>query len=60
MIKFPEQYKKVNSKFKYKYMVVTVGNLLLDIPLSLPINYCKEFNLESKYWDIGTDYLMQC
>ena len=60
MIKFPEQYKKVNSKLKYKYMVVTVGNLLLDIPLSLPINYKQEFSLENKYWNMGTKYLMQC
>lgn len=59
MFELHEHYKKINKKTKYKYMTITVGNVLLDIPLSLPIGYCKEFNLESKYWNIGTKYLQQ-
>lgn len=58
-VKFPEQYVKINKNFKYKKMVIVVGNLAIDIPLSLPINYGKEFNLENKYWNVGTKYLMQ-
>ena len=58
MIKFPEQYKKVNAKLKYKYMIVTVGNLVIDIPLSLPISYKQEYQLESKYWITGTEILL--
>lgn len=59
MIKLHDNYKKISSKLKYKYMTVTVGNLLLDIPCSLPVKYGKEFDLEPKYWNIGTEVLME-
>jgi len=59
MIKLHNNYKKINSKFKYRYMTVTVGNLLMDIPLSLPISYKQEFDLEPKYWLVGTNYLLE-
>lgn len=38
-------------------MTVTMGNLVIDIPLSLPVNYAKEFPLEDKYWVVGSFYL---
>lgn len=58
MIKLHDNYKKVNKNFKYKYLTLTIGNCILDIPLSLPVKYGKEFSLEQKYWDIATEYLL--
>jgi hypothetical protein len=39
-------------------MTVTIGNLMLDIPLSLPVEYGKEFDLQEKYWLLGTEVLL--
>lgn len=58
MIKFPEQWVKVNSKLKYKKMVVSKANVILHIPLFLPINYGKEFNLQEKDWMYGSEILL--
>lgn len=59
MIKFPEQWHKVNKSLKFKKMVVTIGNVLIDIPLNLPIKYCQEYYLDQYYWDYGTAVLME-
>lgn len=57
-VTFPEKYHKINKNLKFKKMVVVRGNVMIDIPLSLPINYQKEFSLEEKYWILGTNVLL--
>ena len=59
MIKFPEQYHKVNKHLKFKKMIVTIGNCLIDIPLTLPLSYKQEFQLNDYYWDYGTQVLLE-
>ena len=58
MIKFPEQYHKVNNELKFKKMVVSIGNLVVDIPLFLPINYKQEYYLKEYYWNYGSKILL--
>ena len=59
MIKFPEQWCKVNSKLKYKKMIVCKANVILHIPLFLPVNYGKELNFEEKDWMYGSEILLE-
>ena len=59
MIKFPEQWHKVNRNLKFKKMVLTVGNVTVDIPLFLPITYKQEYWVEERFWLEATKVLME-
>lgn len=59
MIKFPEQWHKVNKNLKFKKMVVTIGNAVVDIPLFLPVSYKQEYWLDESCWNYGSEVLME-